>query len=347
MENFTLSKQSSIKENKEIVTSSPVLKWDVNMVLEVIKTNIHETSSILNIAQIDCITNNSSVETVWGTKDSLFYQEKFENEKLEWMSSPIDIYDCNLNLIQSKQHIQQYIDELCRELKWVKIWATYMKYFDNEDPGITFKQRTNQWIVSAHFKDLTIGACIDIHSRTYYDPNIVAEYSKSFFEGWKTILDVSYREPINKNDNTNDIQTIGWVKSIDYYRKEYESRNLWWMSSAIDIHQCYIEKISSQNNMTIEEYIKRFVTDLCEAIDMVTDWDTQVNNITHHWKKWIEFTQIITTSLISGHFRNDSQSAYFEIFSCKFYDPNFVAQFIKDYFHWWSTNIQVSYRWIK
>jgi S-adenosylmethionine/arginine decarboxylase-like enzyme len=60
------------------------------------------------------------------------------------MSSPIDLYGCHSELIQSQKHIQQFVDELCRELKWEKIGVTYMKYFDNEDPGITFKQRTDQ-----------------------------------------------------------------------------------------------------------------------------------------------------------------------------------------------------------
>jgi hypothetical protein len=78
---------------------------------------------------------------------------------------------------------------------------------------------------------------------------------------------------------------------------------------------------------------------------MITDGETQIDTINHYWKKWVEFTQVITTSLISGHFREDTCSAYFEIFSCKFYDPNFVAQFVKDYFDWWFTNMQVSYRW--
>lgn len=342
MEKTTVECQFDRLEQSDL--NNKHFKWKT--IVQTINRSTTHISNILSFAQIDCITNTTDIETVWWTKNSLYYQDKFEQEKLEWMSSPIDIYDCNLELIQSKQHIQQYIDELCSELKWNKIGITYMKYFDNEDPGITFKQRTDQWIVSAHFKDLTIWACIDIHSRDYHDPNIVAEYSKRFFKGWKTVLDVSYREPFREESNSNEITTTSWTKSIDYYRREYETRNLWWMSSAIDIHECDIEKIALHNNMSTNEYITKFVSDLCEAIDMITDGSTKIDDITHHWKRGTEFTQVITTSLISGHFRHDSKSAYFEIFSCKFYDPNFVAQFVKDYFGGWAANMHVSYRWI-
>ena len=39
--------------------------------------------------------------------------------------------------------------------------------------------------------------------------------------------------------------------------------------------------------------------------------------------------QLIETSLISGHFANDTNSAYLDIFSCKGYDPAVVEEFSK------------------
>ena len=38
--------------------------------------------------------------------------------------------------------------------------------------------------------------------------------------------------------------------------------------------------------------------------------------------------QLISTSLISGHFANDTNNAYLDIFSCKGYDPAIVEDFI-------------------
>jgi hypothetical protein len=42
--------------------------------------------------------------------------------------------------------------------------------------------------------------------------------------------------------------------------------------------------------------------------------------------------QLISTSLISGHFANDTNNAYLDIFSCKGYDPAIVEAFSKDFF---------------
>jgi hypothetical protein len=42
--------------------------------------------------------------------------------------------------------------------------------------------------------------------------------------------------------------------------------------------------------------------------------------------------QLIETSLISGHFANESNAAYLDIFSCKSYDPAIVEEFSKVFF---------------
>ena len=42
--------------------------------------------------------------------------------------------------------------------------------------------------------------------------------------------------------------------------------------------------------------------------------------------------QLIETSLISGHFANDTNRAYLDIFSCKAYDPAVVEAFSREFF---------------
>lgn len=44
------------------------------------------------------------------------------------------------------------------------------------------------------------------------------------------------------------------------------------------------------------------------------------------------FTQLIETSLISGHFAEQTNAAYIDIFSCKFYDFEQAAIFSQKYF---------------
>ena len=43
-------------------------------------------------------------------------------------------------------------------------------------------------------------------------------------------------------------------------------------------------------------------------------------------------TQLIETSLVSGHFANNTNAAYLDIFSCKWYDVKKVKVFSKKFF---------------
>ena len=43
-------------------------------------------------------------------------------------------------------------------------------------------------------------------------------------------------------------------------------------------------------------------------------------------------TQLIETSLISGHFANLTNNVYLDIFSCKYFSPKVVAEFAKKFF---------------
>ena len=55
-------------------------------------------------------------------------------------------------------------------------------------------------------------------------------------------------------------------------------------------------------------------------------------------------TQLIETSLISGHFANLTNTAYLDIFSCKMYDPDKTAEFAMKFFKAQNCNLQVTRR---
>ncbi len=42
-------------------------------------------------------------------------------------------------------------------------------------------------------------------------------------------------------------------------------------------------------------------------------------------------TQLIETSLISGHFANKTNTVYLDVFSCKYYDPRAVGEFATEF----------------
>jgi S-adenosylmethionine/arginine decarboxylase-like enzyme len=71
---------------------------------------------------------------------------------------------------------------------------------------------------------------------------------------------------------------------------------------------------------------------LCELIGMKRYGDCQIVHFGEGRVAGYSMIQLIETSLISGHFANDTNRAYLDIFSCKDYDPSVVEEFSKTFF---------------
>ena len=108
--------------------------------------------------------------------------------------------------------------------------------------------------------------------------------------------------------------------------EQYEKENAWGLLSSIDIYDCDPEKIKSKE--AIVEYVSR----LCQLIDMKQYGEPIVVHFGKGQTEGFSFVQFIETSLISGHFANESNRAFIDIFSCKPYDPEKAAEFSKDFF---------------
>ncbi len=113
----------------------------------------------------------------------------------------------------------------------------------------------------------------------------------------------------------------------DPIRRAYEENDAWGLLSSIELHAC--------NPATIRdaEKIKRFVSELCERIGMKRFGECVVVDFGEDPRvSGFSMTQLIETSLISGHFANQTNNVYLDIFSCKYYDPKAAAEFAKEYF---------------
>jgi S-adenosylmethionine decarboxylase len=114
---------------------------------------------------------------------------------------------------------------------------------------------------------------------------------------------------------------------IDTIKKEYSEKDAWGLLSSIDLHSCNPDIIRNA------EEIKRFVLELCELIDMKRFGECVVVNFGEDEKvAGFSMTQLIETSLISGHFANLTNNVYLDVFSCKYYNPVVVAEFAKKFF---------------
>ncbi len=117
------------------------------------------------------------------------------------------------------------------------------------------------------------------------------------------------------------------MEKIKGLKEKFSNENMWGLLTSIDLHHCNPEIIRDA------EAIKLYVDKLCQIIEMKRYGDTQVVNFGEEERvAGFSMTQLIETSLISGHFANQSNAAYIDIFSCKYYDPQVAADFTQQYF---------------
>ncbi len=123
------------------------------------------------------------------------------------------------------------------------------------------------------------------------------------------------------------------------WRKEYEQKNPWGVLTSIDIYSCNPDTIRDAKK------IEQFVYELCDLIEMKRYGDCQVVHFGEDEKvEGFSMTQLIETSLISGHFANASNAVYLDVFSCKFYEPREVAEFATSYFSGDNYKMQIALR---
>ena len=107
----------------------------------------------------------------------------------------------------------------------------------------------------------------------------------------------------------------------------YNNSKVWGLLTSVDLYSC--------NSKTIRdaEAIKKYVSELCLLIEMKRFGDTKVVHFGEDEKvAGYSMVQLIETSLISGHFANNTNNAYIDIFSCKYYNPLAVEEFTKKFF---------------
>lgn len=115
--------------------------------------------------------------------------------------------------------------------------------------------------------------------------------------------------------------------------------SVWGMASSIDIYDCDPDRIRSA------EFIRQFVIDLCDLIEMRRFGETQVVHFGEDEKvAGYSMVQLIETSLISAHFANLTNTVYLDVFSCKPYDPEVVREFAQLSFAGQTTNLHVTLR---
>lgn len=102
---------------------------------------------------------------------------------------------------------------------------------------------------------------------------------------------------------------------------------VWGIATSIDIYDCDPATIRDADR------IRQFVVELCDLIEMRRFGDTLVVHFGEDERvAGYSMVQLIETSLISAHFANQTNTTYLDVFSCKAYDPEVVAEFAQKFF---------------
>jgi len=119
----------------------------------------------------------SSMQTVWG------------------IASSIDIYDCDADSIRDAKKIKEFVVRLCELIEMKRYGETQIVHFGEEErvAGYSMVQLIETSLISAHFANLTNAVYLDVFSCKPYDLDLVEKFSKEFFGGKETKVNVKYR----------------------------------------------------------------------------------------------------------------------------------------------------------
>ncbi len=110
-------------------------------------------------------------------------------------------------------------------------------------------------------------------------------------------------------------------------KSAFDENHSWGIVASVDLHAC--------NPATIRDAdkIRSFVYELCKRIKVKRFGECQVVNFGEDERvAGFSMVQLIETSLVSGHFANQTNTVYLDVFSCKYFDPQEVAQYANEFF---------------
>jgi S-adenosylmethionine/arginine decarboxylase-like enzyme len=104
-------------------------------------------------------------------------------------------------------------------------------------------------------------------------------------------------------------------------------KKAWGLHTVIDLYSCDISL------MTDKDHIENFIIELCKRIGMKRYGDVQIVYFGDEPEvSGYSMTQLIETSLISGHFADKHRAVFLDIFSCASYNPDEVVRFCVESF---------------
>jgi len=121
--------------------------------------------------------------------------EKEETSEYWGVSANIDLYECDLSLMQNEEAIREFVRLLCDRIKMRRYGDTQVVFFGDEPrvQGFSMTQLIETSLVSAHFADASRAIYLDVFSCAPYDPEDAAKFTAEYFKAKDYVVNVSHR----------------------------------------------------------------------------------------------------------------------------------------------------------
>jgi S-adenosylmethionine decarboxylase len=121
---------------------------------------------------------------------------KSESDTEYWgVSTSVDLYECNLELMQNADAIREFVIALCDRIKMRRYGDTQVVFF-GDDPrvqGFSMTQLIETSLISAHFADASRAIYLDVFSCAPYDSEDTAKFAADYFKAAHYKYNVAYR----------------------------------------------------------------------------------------------------------------------------------------------------------
>ena len=252
----------------------------------------------------------------------------------------IEYYECTAKVLLDKDLVEKALLKAAKESGATIISSSFHKFNPQGISGVVVIAESHFTVHAWPEHDY---AAVDIFTcGDNIDLEVAINSMKESFGSENLVISSDQnRGIISKPFEQDRVGQI--VKNSEIYpiswKKEYERKNPWGVLTSVDIYKADPQIIRDA------KIIERFVYELCDLIDMKRFGDCRVVHFGEDEKvEGFSMTQLIETSLISGHFANASNSVYLDVFSCKFYEPREVAEFATSFFKGDHYKMQIALR---
>lgn len=124
-------------------------------------------------------------------------KESVESEAEYWgISSCINLYECDLALMQNADAIRAFVVLLCDRIKMRRYGEPQVVFFGDEPrvQGFSMTQLIETSLISAHFADASKAIYLDVFSCAPYDPEDTARFAAEYFKADHYHFEVVYRK---------------------------------------------------------------------------------------------------------------------------------------------------------